>query len=181
MCNFLDVAIFQNIFFLFTLWEMFFNNDCAILFLFYSWYFQIARESLTRLRNIHLLVVLFEPARVHVSEFQGLRELQCYKKFALIWKWGKYSIKFFLREELPEKAESFFCLLSCCLFSILAKWHLHEPININIFTAISIQTLSINNDMLQCSFKSKFHVFSNSFDASPIQNVFLATKLFGIR
>ena len=30
----------------------------------------------------------------------------------------------FLRQELPEKAESFFCLISCSLFSILSIWPL---------------------------------------------------------
>ena len=126
--------------------------------------------------------------RVYVSKLQALREWQSLpcKKFALIWKWGKYSIKLlknhFFEARITWKSRELFLLNFLFPFFSFVKMtsYLHQPININIFTVISIQKLFINN-LLQCSFKSKFHLFSNSFDVSSVQNVFLANKLFGIR
>ena len=67
-------------------------------------------------------------ARVYVSEFQALRESQFDKKFALIWKWPKYSIKLlknhFFQTRITWKGRKLFLLISCCSFSILPRWSL---------------------------------------------------------
>ena len=73
--------------------------------------------------------------RVYVSEFQALRRSQFDKKFALIWKWQKYSIKFlenhFFETRITWKNRELFLLISCCSVSILSRWP-HTFINQSI-------------------------------------------------
>ena len=65
-------------------------------------------------------------ARVYVSECQTLRWSQFDKKFALIWKWQKYSIKLlekhFFETKITWESRELFLLISCCSFSISSRW-----------------------------------------------------------
>ena len=101
----------------------------------------------------------------------------------------------FLKLELLERVDNFFCLILCCSFSTLSRWPLtltNQQISTHL-PLISTQKLSINeNNLLQYSSKSKSqhfisvsfklqsHFFWNSFEVPPMQNFFLATKPFGI-
>ena len=171
-------SYFERLFLLMSL-SFFFCSDIS------KWQEKFWQDWEALFISLWYLQVLLEVARVYVSKLQALRESQSYKKFALIWKWGKYSIELlktrFFEARITWKSREL--LLLNFLFPFLdfvnMTSYLYQPININIFTAISIQKLFINN-LLQCSFKSKFHLFWNSFDVSSVQNVFLATKLFGI-
>ena len=117
----------------------------------------------------------------------------------LNWKWGRGSLNrsktIFLRLELIERVDNFFCLILCCSFSTLSRWPLtltNQQISTRL-PLISSQKLPINeNNLLQysskstsrhfisVSFKLQSHFFWNFFEVPPTQNVFLATKPFGI-
>ena len=130
-------------------------------------------------------------ARVCVSEFQDLRGCQFDKKFALTWMWRKYSMKllqnhfFWDKNYLKEQRalSTYFLLLLLSFVKMIS--YLHPIINTNIFTGISNQKLTINNNLFQCSFKSEFHYFLFSSNSNSIssQNLFIFCqyKMFSLQ